>query len=106
MKTIENVDEVTKVNKRGYDIAVFDKRRRFHSVEELNTYFHTLDDGDETKDYSDYRNSTPELQNWFFAMKDIVERFLSYTRIDTTSSEDTDVTPSTPNQFILADQLA
>ncbi len=39
-------------------------------------------------------------------MKDIVERFLSYTRIDTTSSEDTDVTPSTPNQFILADQLA
>ena len=56
----------------GYDIAVFDKRRRFHSVEELNENFHTLDDGDETKDYTDYRNSTPELQNWFHAMKDIV----------------------------------
>ena len=39
-------------------------------------------------------------------MKDIVERFLSYIAIDTTSSEETDTTPSTPNQFILADQLA
>ena len=56
----------------GYDVAIFDKRRRFHSVEELNDNFHTLDDGDETKDYSDYRNSTPELQNWFLAMKDRV----------------------------------
>lgn len=38
-------------------------------------------------------------------MKTILERFLSYTRIDTTSSEETDKCPSTPNQFILANQL-
>ena len=38
-------------------------------------------------------------------MKDIVERFLSYTRIDTTSDEECLDTPSCSNQFILADQL-
>lgn len=56
----------------GYDIVVFDKRRRYHSVEELNANFHKLDDRDESKDYNDYRNSTPELQNWFLAIKDRV----------------------------------
>lgn len=38
-------------------------------------------------------------------MKDIVERFISYTRIDTTSVDDSAVCPSSPNQFILAHQL-
>ena len=38
-------------------------------------------------------------------MKNIVERFISYTRIDTTSADDASTCPSTPNQFILARQL-
>ena len=38
-------------------------------------------------------------------MKEIVERFISYTRIDTTSVDDSEVCPSSPNQFILAHQL-
>ena len=39
-------------------------------------------------------------------MKNIVDRFISYTLIDTTSAEGTDVCPSNPNEFILARQLA
>ncbi len=39
-------------------------------------------------------------------MKNIVERFISYTRIDTTSADDASTCPSTPNQFVLARQLA
>ena len=39
-------------------------------------------------------------------MKDIVERFLSYTAIDTTSQEGSGNCPSNPNEFILAQQLA
>lgn len=38
-------------------------------------------------------------------MKNIVERFISYTRIDTTSADDATTCPSTPNQFVLARQL-
>ncbi len=39
-------------------------------------------------------------------MKDIVERFISYTKIDTTSFDGTDKVPSSPNQWLLAKQLA
>ena len=38
-------------------------------------------------------------------MKNIVERFISYTKIDTTSADDAKTCPSTPNQFELARQL-
>ena len=38
-------------------------------------------------------------------MKNIIERFISYTQIDTTSADDAKTCPSTPNQFVLARQL-
>ena len=38
-------------------------------------------------------------------MKDIVERFISYTKIDTTSVDDSKICPSSYNQFTLANQL-
>ena len=38
-------------------------------------------------------------------MKDIVERFISYTKVDTTSADDSKVCPSNPDEFILAHQL-
>ena len=38
-------------------------------------------------------------------MNDIVERFLRYTRIETTSSEDNENCPSTEGQFVLAEML-
>ena len=38
-------------------------------------------------------------------MKDIVERFISYTKINTTSVDDSEVCPSSRNQFVLAHQL-
>ena len=39
-------------------------------------------------------------------MKNIVDRFLSYTAFDTQSSETADTTPSTPNQKVFANALA
>ncbi|MBR1838275.1 MAG: peptidase T [Bacteroidaceae bacterium] len=39
-------------------------------------------------------------------MKDILERFLSYTAFDTQSAEDSETTPSTPKQLIFARFLA
>jgi len=36
---------------------------------------------------------------------DIQERFISYTKVDTTSNPEVETTPTTPNQFILAKQL-
>ncbi len=36
---------------------------------------------------------------------DIVERFIGYVKIDTTSKEDTDKVPSSENQFVLAEKL-
>ena len=39
-------------------------------------------------------------------MKTVVERFLSYIKIDTTSDEDSQSYPSTPNQLILGKSIA
>ena len=36
---------------------------------------------------------------------DIVERFIGYVKIDTTSNEEVDKTPSSENQFVLAEKL-
>lgn len=38
-------------------------------------------------------------------MKDIVERFINYTKIDTTSNDESGITPSSQEQFILANIL-
>ena len=36
---------------------------------------------------------------------DLIERFLRYVQVETTSDESTEVTPSTPTQMIFARQL-
>lgn len=56
----------------SFDLMVLDKRKRFSKKGEFLKWYDTVTEWSDDVDYSDYRHTTPSLQKWFLAMKDIV----------------------------------
>ena len=56
----------------SYDLMVLDKRKRFTNKKEFLEWYNVVTEWSEDLDYNDYRHTTPSLQNWFLAMKEIV----------------------------------
>lgn len=54
------------------DLMVFSKKKRFNTYEKFIKWYDEVTEWKEDLDYDDYRHATPELQQWFLAMKDIV----------------------------------
>ena len=52
-----------------------------------------------------FLNFTAENENYHLAYMTLIERFLKYVSFDTQSSEETNVTPSTPGQMVFAKYL-
>jgi len=52
----------------SYDIAVIDRRQRFRTYKEFIAWYENTVDQQE----NDYRQTTPNLQQWFLEIKDVI----------------------------------
>ena len=52
----------------SYDIAVIDRRQRFRTYKEFITWYENTVD----QQGNDYRQTTPNLQQWFLELKDVI----------------------------------
>lgn len=56
----------------SYDIAIIDHRQRFVNSKEFNEWYNAANGAIIPEQQNTYRNTTPNLQQWFMKMKDVV----------------------------------